>query len=114
MWSEILFGVPQRSILEPLLFNIFICDIFYFLEDFDIANYADNSTPYCAAKSAEFVVNNLEQSSRILFEWLNNNYMKVNTGKSHQLLSGKSETNATIDNNYIESEDEQVLLGINQ
>ena len=109
-----MFGVPQRSILEPLLFNIFICDIFYFLEDFDIANYADNSTPYCAPKSAEFVVNNLEQSSRILFEWLNNNYMKVNTGKSHQLLSGKSETNAAIDNNYIESEDEQVLLGINQ
>ena len=30
----------------------------YFLEDFDIANYADNSTPYCARESAEFVVNN--------------------------------------------------------
>ena len=62
--------------------------MFYFLEDFDIANYADDSTPYCAGKSAEFVVNNLEQSSAILFEWLNNNYMKVNTGKSHLLLSG--------------------------
>ena len=66
----------------------------YFLEDFDIANYADDSTPYCVGKSAEFVVNNLEQSSTILFEWLNNNYMKVNTGKSHLLLS------ATIDNSY--------------
>ena len=107
-----MFGVPQRSILESLLFNILICDIFYFLEDFDIANYADNSTPYCAAKSAEFVVNHLEQSSTILFEWLSNNYMKVNTGKSHLLLPGKSEANATIGNNYIESEDEQVLLGI--
>ena len=89
-WSEILFGVPQGSIFGPLLFNIFICDMFYFLEDFDIANYADDSTPYCAGKSAEFVVNNLEQSSAILFEWLNNNYMKVNTGKSHLLLSGNS------------------------
>ena len=107
-----MFGVPQRSILESLLLNILICDIFYFLEDFDIANYADNSTPYCTAKSAEFVVNHLEQSSTILFEWLSNNYMKVNTGKSHLLLPGKSEANATIDNNYIESEDEQVLLGI--
>ena len=51
--------------------------MFYFLEDFDIANYADDATMYCAGKSAEFVVNNLEQSSTILFEWLNNNYMKI-------------------------------------
>ena len=111
-WSEILFGVPQGSILGPLLFNIFICDMFYFLEGFDIANYADDSTPYCAGKSAESVVNNLEQSSTILFKWLNNNYMKVNTGKSHLLLSGNSRATATIDNSYIESEDEEVLLGI--
>ena len=72
--------------LGPLLFNIFMCDMSYFLEDFDIANYADDSTPYCAGKSVEVVVNNLEQSSAILFEWLNNNYMKVNTGKSHLLI----------------------------
>ena len=111
-WSEIFFGVPQGSILGPLLFNIFICDMFYFLEDFDIANYADDSTPHWAGKSAEFVLNNLEQLSTILFKWLNNNYMKVNTGKGHLLLSGNSRATATIENSYIESEDEQVLLGI--
>ena len=111
-WSEILFGVPQGSILGPLLSNLFICDMFYFLEGFDIANYADDSTPYCASKSAESVVNNLEQSSTILFKWLNNNYMKVNTGKNHLLFSDNSRATATIDNSYIESEDKQVLLGI--
>ena len=66
-WSEILFGIPQGSILGPLLFNIFICDMFYFLEDFDIANYADDSTPYNADNNVESVVNNLEHSSSILF-----------------------------------------------
>ena len=38
--------------------------------------------------------------------------MKLNTGKSHLLLSGNSRATATIDNRYIESEDEQALLGI--
>ena len=57
-WSEILFGVPQGSILGSLLFNIFICDMFYFLEDYDIANYADDSTRYNADKNVESVVNN--------------------------------------------------------
>ena len=38
--------------------------------------------------------------------------MKVNTGKSHILLSGNSRATATIDNSDIASEDEQVLLGI--
>ena len=101
-WSEMLFGVPQGSIVGPLLFSIFMCNMFYFLEDFDIANYADDSTPYCAGKSAEFVVKNLEQSSAILFEWRSNNYMKVNTGKSHLLLSGNSRATATIENRYTE------------
>ena len=76
----------------------------YFLEDFDIAN--------CAGKCAKLIVNYLEQSSKILFEWLNNNYMKVNTSNSHLLLLGNSRATATIDNSYIESEDDKVLLGI--
>ena len=52
--SEILFGDPQGSILGILLFNVFICDIFYFLEDFDIANYADDSIPYNADINIEY------------------------------------------------------------
>ena len=79
-WSEILFEVPQGSILGPLLFNIFICDMFYFLEDFDIAKYADDSTPYNADKNVESVFNNLEYLSSVLFKWLNDNSVKVNTG----------------------------------
>ena len=112
MRSEILFEVPQRTILGPFLFNIFICGMCYFLEDFDIANYVGDSTPYCADKSCKFVVSNLEQSSRTLFECLNKNYIKANTVKSHPILSGNSRDTATIDNNHTESENKQVLLGV--
>ena len=111
-FGEILFGVPQGSILGPLLFNIFICDMFYFLEDYGIANYADDSTPYSAKSNHNLVVEELEKSSKILFRWLQANYMKVNTDKSHLLLSGNTKLIANIDDNLIESEKDQVLLGI--
>ena len=111
-WREILYGVPQGSILGPLLFNIFICDMFYFLENYELANYADDSTPYSAKRNHKLVIEELETSSFILFKWLQTNYMKVNTDKSHLLLSGNVSLTSNTDNNLIESENEQVLLGV--
>ena len=43
---EIVFGVPQGLILGLLLFNIFLIDLSFLIEDTDITSYADYNTPY--------------------------------------------------------------------
>ena len=85
-WSEILLGVPQGLILGSLIFNIFICDMFYFMVNFEIANH---STAFSAELDDRSVLDELEISSSILFTWLKNIYRKANADKSHLLLSGK-------------------------
>ena len=45
-WMEIMFGVPQSSILVQFLLNIFLADLFLIINYIDIANYADENTPY--------------------------------------------------------------------
>ena len=59
-WMDILLGVPQGSILRPLLLNIFLCDMFLFCKDVDFASFADDNTPYCISKTPEEVISQLE------------------------------------------------------
>ena len=80
-------GVPQGSILGPLLFNIFLADLFFIVNKTDIANYADDNTPYATANDIDSLIASLEEASKSLFIWSDNNLMKSNADKWHLLVS---------------------------
>ena len=74
-WQDILFGIPQCSILGPLLFNIFLCELFLIINNVDFAAYADDNTPYTADddESAEKLIVRLEIEAKNVIKWFSDN-----------------------------------------
>ena len=113
-WCKILLGVPQGSILGPLLFNIFINDIFYFIQDAYICNFADDNSLYSIEDNLKEVKTILKKNFELLQGWFYENHMVLNPGKCHYLIINKDITNESIDldEKILHAEAEQTPLGI--
>ena len=109
---EIIFRVPQGSILGPILFNIFLIDLFFIIEDTDISSYVDDNTPYISADIIDGVIKSLEEASEILFNWFNDNLMKINAGKCHLLVSTNNTVKIKIGIFHITNSKSEKLLGV--
>ena len=111
-WKSIKVGVPQGSILGPLLFNIFLNDIFYFITDISIANYADDNTPYTTKNSITSLLETLEVETNTLLDWFRNNEMKPNEDKCHLLVINQENISVNVGKENISCSSSVDLLGI--
>ena len=105
-WYDIIRGVPQGSILGPLLFNIYINDLFFVIKLSEVCNFAEDNTLYSSNKELELVFRNLKSDLNNVLAWLNANSLKANPRKFQFMVLGTKEADSFIlnlDNNKIES-----------
>ena len=117
-WKEVLDGVPQGSVLGPLLFNIFINDLFMFIENREICNYADDNSLTVADMNINTIIHKLQLDTQILNSWFKNNGMLLNGDKCKFMIieSSRSTRNDVakikIADKNVEESKKGKLLGI--
>ena len=88
-------GVPQGSILGPLLFVLFVNDLPIVLERCQILMYADDTVMYFTARNAQEISSVLTSELAKVNDWLVNNSLFIHQGKTECVLFGSGSRLAT-------------------
>ena len=113
-WSKIICRIPQGSILGPLLFNIFINNLFFCVLKCDICNFADDNMHSCN-KLLFKILANLRFDLKNVLMWFTFNSLSPNSGKFQYTILGKCVANQLslfINGIKMERTSEVLLLGI--
>ena len=115
-YLEILRGVPQGSILGPILFNLFINDLMFFIQETEVCNFADDTTIYSCSPYFEEATLKLSNDTHLILNWFRINSMVANPGKFQIMFLGSNIDNSKItfmiENKRVKSRSEVKLLGI--
>ena len=113
--QTVIAGVPQGSIDGPLLFNLFINDLVFFIEYTALRNYADDNNLSITGTKIENLKKLLLADFKTVIEWFSDNYMIINPDKCKYMCMGKnSYDNDTLSLNEfnLKNSDHEIILGI--
>ena len=85
-FNKVISGVPQGSIVGPILSNCFFNDFYYFIENANVHNFADDNTLTTFAQNVRNLISVLESESNIAIDWFETNKMIVNPGKFQSIM----------------------------